>query len=240
MPTEQNPVVVINADCLGALALLPGQIVSAVVTDPPYGTEGLGGGYGREHLTIECDESLDTVAAALPAVTRVLKPNSWFAMFSATKTRFDLETLLVAAGIGALGEVVWDKGAPGLGYHIRYAHETVLVRRWGKPHRPNDPLLSVYRHTARGDSSHPHEKPVGLMRRLIRWTTQPGDLILDPFAGSGTTGVAAVAEGRRAILVEREPKYAEICRRRVAEALGVGKGSLLRATLPDLFTGVGE
>ena len=96
----------------------------------------------------------------------------------------------------------------------------------------------TYRTVTNG--THPCEKPVRLMCDIIASTTDPGDLILDPFAGSGTTGMAAVAEGRRAILVEKEPKYADICRRRVAEAMGMGAGSLLKATVPDLFSGVGE
>lgn len=66
----------------------------------------------------------------------------------------------------------------------------------------------------RGDSTHPTMKPVDLMRWLVRLVTPPGGLVLDPFAGSGTTGVAAYQEGFRAILVEREADYAEIAQRR--------------------------
>lgn len=80
-------------------------------------------------------------------------------------------------------------------------------------------------------------KPTALMRAIIRDYSRSGDVVLDPFAGSGTTGKAALAEGRRAVLVERVPGYAEIARRRVAEAMGLGKGSLLKAIPADLFTG---
>ena len=62
------------------------------------------------------------------------------------------------------------------------------------------------------------------MRWLVRLVTRPGDVVLDPFGGSGTTGVAALAEGRRVILVEREPRFAEIARQRcehVTPDLGV-------------------
>lgn len=65
---------------------------------------------------------------------------------------------------------------------------------------------------------HPTVKPVALMRWLVRLVTQPGDLVLDPFTGSGTTGVACTLEGRRFIGVEREAEYAEIARRRIASA----------------------
>jgi DNA modification methylase len=73
------------------------------------------------------------------------------------------------------------------------------------------------------------------VRWLVRLVTPEGGCVLDPFAGSGTTAVAALKEGHRCIIVEREAAYCEIIRRRVAEALGVGKGSLLAPEQPDLF-----
>jgi hypothetical protein len=83
------------------------------------------------------------------------------------------------------------------------------------------------------DNIHSTVKPVALMRWLIRLVTKPGDVVLDPFGGSGTTGVAALLEGRRVILVEREPQYAAIARARIAAA---------EATLPaqlDLLAATG-
>lgn len=68
-------------------------------------------------------------------------------------------------------------------------------------------------------SKHPTVKPVDLMRWLVRLVTPPGGVVLDPFAGTGTTGEAAWREGMRAVLVEREPAYAEDIRRRMALAL---------------------
>ena len=67
---------------------------------------------------------------------------------------------------------------------------------------------------------HPTVKPVALMRWLVKMVTQPGDLVLDPFAGSGTTGMACVLESREFIGIEREPEYAAIAERRIANALG--------------------
>lgn len=68
-------------------------------------------------------------------------------------------------------------------------------------------------------NDHPTVKSVALMRWLIRLVTKPGDVVLDPFGGSGTTGVAALLEGRRVVLVEREPHFAAIARARLAAAL---------------------
>ncbi len=66
-----------------------------------------------------------------------------------------------------------------------------------------------------GGNVHSTVKSIALMRWLIRLVTQPGDVVLDPFGGSGTTGAAALAEGRRVILVERDPRFAEIARQRL-------------------------
>lgn len=69
------------------------------------------------------------------------------------------------------------------------------------------------------ENHHPTVKPVALMRWLVRLVTPPGGVVLDPFMGSGTTGIAAAHEGARFVGVEREPDYFEVARRRVAWAI---------------------
>jgi len=72
---------------------------------------------------------------------------------------------------------------------------------------------------ALGRNRHPTVKPLSLMKWLIRLVTPPGGTVLDPFAGSGTTGVAAIAEGMRAILCEQDPDYATIIAARMRHAI---------------------
>jgi site-specific DNA-methyltransferase (adenine-specific) len=67
-------------------------------------------------------------------------------------------------------------------------------------------------------NGHPTVKPVALMRWLVRLVTPPDGLVLDPFTGSGTTGIAATLEGRRFLGIEREAEYVEIARARIAHA----------------------
>ena len=64
-------------------------------------------------------------------------------------------------------------------------------------------------------TGHQTQKPIALMEILVRLFSNRGDLILDPFAGSGTTGVAAVRQGRRFVGWEMDPAYAEMARRRI-------------------------
>jgi DNA modification methylase len=73
------------------------------------------------------------------------------------------------------------------------------------------------RNTSGADNTHPTVKPTELMRWLIRLVTPPGGIILDPFGGSGSTGLAARAENARCILIEREPEYLNIIRQRLSQ-----------------------
>jgi len=79
--------------------------------------------------------------------------------------------------------------------------------------------LSIHRcKTAPFEGQHPTQKPVALLEYLIKTYTNEGETVLDFTAGSGTTGVAAINTNRNAILIEREPEYCEIIKRRIAEA----------------------
>ena len=83
----------------------------------------------------------------------------------------------------------------------------------------------VYRHCVNQpsrDGEHPTEKPISLMAELVLDFTSPGDVVLDPFMGSGTTGVAAIRHGRKFIGIEREPKYFDIACRRIEQAYAQG------------------
>ncbi len=89
--------------------------------------------------------------------------------------------------------------------------------------------------TDRLGSKHPTVKPTDLMRWLVRLVTPPGGVVLDPFAGSGSTGVACIAEGFDAILIEREAEYVADIRRRIAWAQGEGRLTAQEmAKKPDL------
>ena len=77
--------------------------------------------------------------------------------------------------------------------------------------------------TDRLGSKHPTVKPVDLMAWLVRMVCPPGGVVLDPFAGSGTTGLAAMREGRDCVLIEREDEYIADINRRIAWANGEGK-----------------
>jgi DNA modification methylase len=114
--------------------------------------------------------------------------------------------------------VVWDKGPMGMGWHYRRSYETVLVAQ--KPgaackwHDVTDSVENIIRPGTNGirkiipqADDHPTPKPVALAAHFIRLHTQPGDLVLDPFAGRGWVGQACIALGRRYIGIEIDAEH---------------------------------
>lgn len=223
---------VLTGDCLSIMPTLDADSVDAIVCDPPYGTQGEAGGYGRKELypgrygrRIAGDEDLSALEVALPLMVRALKPDAWLALFGAARRTGALVRAFEGAGLDIFGEVIWDKGVPGLGYHIRYSHEVVYICRKGDPARPPEALLSVCRVSAgrvSAGAAHPHAKPVPLLRRLVRWCCPVGGLVLDPFAGCAAVGVAAVLEGRRYLGIEVDEGYAAVGARRMVAATDQG------------------
>ena len=164
-----------------SLKILPKLVkVNAVITDPPYGTQELGGGYGRhgadgygrrqkvrigsviinnrvQSQKIIGDTDLSLITAAFPLCQGLIDIGWLMIFYSAKKTPEFVQA--TKAGMW-FGGVVWDKLAPGLGYHIRYRHEDIAVFRVGEPERPKDALLSIVRGSAPSEE-HPHEKQIG-------------------------------------------------------------------------------
>ena len=123
--------------------------------------------------------------------------------------------------------VVWDKGPMGMGWHYRRSYETVLVAqksgsacKWYDDSKRVENIIrpGKFGKIIPNATQHPTEKPVGLMAHFINLHTIPGDTILDPFMGSGTTGVACVQTGRNFIGIEIDPHYFEVAQKRIAQA----------------------
>jgi site-specific DNA-methyltransferase (adenine-specific) len=126
-------------------------------------------------------------------------------------------------GLQFFHAVIWEKSSRGhgLGWRFRRDYEMVMVahRTGGKLAWADDAVAvpNVQRDAPVGDRLHPNEKPASLVEKFIKWTTGPGDLVLDPFMGSGTTLRAAKDLGRRAIGIEIEERYCEIAAKRLSQ-----------------------
>lgn len=176
-----------------------------LMTDPPYGTNFTDGnpkgGYGRRRFTIANDSDTEVRDEVL---------SMWGACGPALV--FGSPRMPDPPGEW-VDRLVWDKKRPGMnGGPWRYRHESIYVTA-GFVRTSNDSVSIL---TAWPDQTdHIHAKPLGLMSRLV--DCAPPGVIADPFAGSGSTLLAAAMLGRRAIGVELEERYCEIAARRLSQ-----------------------
>jgi DNA modification methylase len=215
-------------DPVAVARLLGQEQVDLVWTDPPYGIAYAG--KTRRALTIRNDDlgtdgTRDLVANALRVAP--LRPGGAFYIAAPSGPDLHLAFLLaiVDAGLAAHQTLIWVKDRFVLGhadYHAR--HEAILYGwREGKAHhfvddRTQDTVWEIER-PAR-NVAHPTMKPVELVARAIRNSSRPGELVYDPFAGSGTTLVAAEQTGRSARVMELDPRYAQVILERWAALVG--------------------
>lgn len=192
---------VYHGNCHAIIPSLPPATV--LCTDPPYGIEDMVGGYSRSGATIANDRTLDAMRDGVAEIWSAAAPGAVGFIFYSCRNTPDVMRAIPARDY--LGEIVWDKKAPGMGAGIRYQHENVavLVAPGGKL---SGTTFSVIPHI-RQAKMHPHEKPVGVMRRLLE--VAPPGLVIDPFMGSGSTLIAAVQLGRECIGIEVDEKHFE-------------------------------
>lgn len=132
-------------------------------------------------------------------------------------------SLMLDQAIGFKQAIVWDKGGLGMGWHYRRNYEMVLVGQKpgaaGKWYGGHD-VGNVIRINGIKPRSHDHPtpKPVELMARFVSWHTRPGELVLDPFCGGGSTLLAAKQLGRRSIGVEIDERWCELAAMRLSQA----------------------
>jgi DNA modification methylase len=207
-------------DAVSVLRSLPDESIDAVLTDPPYGTDSPKDGYGRRSLggpnkRIQGDSDLETARSVLREIPRLIRKRSFVLVFCSPKRHAETVAVIRDCDLNVFGEIVWDKKCPGLGGGIRYQHELVLLCGIAKP-KGCSAIFSVLRYaTPKAGRQHPHEKPIGLIRELVEYASPPGGVVLDPFAGSGTTAVACVQTGRSFVGAEIDPVYFAIAQQRI-------------------------
>jgi len=180
----------------------------------------------------------------LKAAKRILKPDGCLWVIGSYHNIFRVGAILQNLGFWILNDVIWCKSNPMpnfRGKRFTNAHETLIWASPSKDARPcfnyeamknmnddkqmrSDWHLAICSGKERlrtddGEKVHPTQKPLSLLYRVIMSSTKPGDVILDPFFGSGTTGAAAKLLGRHFIGIEREKAYATHAERRIAQTM---------------------
>ena len=177
----------------------------------------------------------------LTAARRVLKPNGTVWVIGSYHNIFRVGSQLQDLGFWILNDVIWRKTNPMpnfRGTRFTNAHETLIWASFSPDSRytfnyrsmkalnedlqmRSDWLLPICGGPERlkkgdGRKTHPTQKPEALLYRILMASTQPGDVVLDPFFGTGTTGAVAKRLGRRFIGLERDPAYAAAAAKRIA------------------------
>jgi DNA modification methylase len=162
------------------------------------------------------DDNPAAVVGAYADLYRVLKRDRFCISFYGYPKLDAFVHAWAEAGFDTVGHIVWPKPYISSTRFVGVAHEAAYVLAKGRPPKPARPLADVQPWEYSGNKAHPTEKAVSVLLPLVRSFSRPGDLVLDPFSGSGSTLVAAAFSGRRYFGVELEAKYVALARRRLA------------------------
>jgi modification methylase len=195
-------------------------------------------------------------AAWLSEARRILKPNGSLWVIGSYHNIFRVGATLQDAGFWILNDIVWCKTNPMpnfKGTRFTNAHETLIWAARSEDAKYtfnyramktlNDelqmrsdwsfPICGGQERLKRGGTkAHPTQKPEALLYRILLACTRPGDVVLDPFFGTGTTGAVAKRLGRHFIGIEREPVYVEVAEERIAAALPLDESAVTTMQSP--------
>lgn len=212
-----------------------GRKIDCVLTDPPYGVD-FQSTYGKDPETrekyqakIEDDETVElaierfaeTMKLTAPHLADICELYVFSEWHVAPEWQKFLETLEEPYGIRLMQLIIWDKGYPGIGdlkYNWGCGHEFIYYLKRGNRRVPyrRSAIIAVDK-VRPGTNVHPTQKPTELLDILIQYSTDPGQLIFDPYAGSGSTLVAARDAGRDAIGIEIDKGYFDSAQARLNE-----------------------
>lgn len=221
-----------NKDCLEVLKNIPNESVDLIATDPPYpttsrGSAGNSGGMLQKDINkkgkvftynnINCKEYA-------PEFYRVLKDGSHCYVMTNHINLIDMLNTFTNVGFHFIKSLIWDKGNKIMGQYYMSQFEYILFFRKGRGKRINNcgtsDILSVPNKKTKdenGKNIHDTEKPIGLMEILINNSSQENELVLDPFMGVGSTGIASIKNNRNFLGIEIDENYFNIAKSRLEE-----------------------
>lgn len=214
-----------NGDASEIMSLLPDKEIKAIVTDPPYGIAWKSN-WMQKHLQKEVlkgDKDLTWMGDFLVDCERLLQPEgSLYVMTRWDKIGFLIGLIRNLTKLNVRNCIVWDRIIHGLGDLKSFApvYDLILYATEGKPNllseRRLTNLWSINRENDR-IKGHPTSKPVAIFERMLVCSTQTGDLILDPFVGSGASLVAANKLNRSAIGIEIDEHFCSLAAKRLQQ-----------------------
>jgi site-specific DNA-methyltransferase (adenine-specific) len=219
-----------NEDCLKILKNINDESIDLIVTDPPYkltkrGSSGTMGGYWKgqkaKQGTVFNNNDIE-IKDYIYELYRVLKEKSVLYIMCNNKNLQDMLNEGIKAGFHFVKSLIWEKGNKICGTYYMGCYEYILLFRKGG-HRPikkcgtpdilKIPIRKIK--DEKGKNLHDTEKPVELMKILIENSSDEKDIVLDPFMGIGTTGIACKETNRNFIGIEIDEKYFNIAKERI-------------------------
>jgi len=203
---------VIHGDCLHVLPTLPSASVDFILTDPPY----LVGYRPRDGRSVAGDRDAAWLKPSFAEMHRVLQSDGFCFSFYGWPHADRFMDAFRAGGFRPVGHFSFPKRYTSSVGHVRCRHECAYLLAKGNPRKPDNPLADVIDWGENtGNKLHPTQKPVSILLPLIETYCPAGATVLDPFAGSGSTLMAAKMSGRRYLGIELDAKYHAIAKRRL-------------------------
>jgi len=227
-------------DAVVWLRELPSESVDVVVTDPAYESlekhRAIGTTTRLKHSKASSNDWFKIFPNArfgelFREVFRVLRRNSHFYLLCDAETMFVAKPEAEQAGFKFWKPLVWDKVTIGMGYHYRARYELILFFEKGK-RRLSDLGVADIITVPRIRGGYPAEKPPEVAEVLIRQSCEAGDLVIDPFMGGGSVGIAAGRLGRRFAGNDLNPEAVKIASQRLRE-FGDGRVPPEILAMPD-------
>ena len=236
-----------NQDAVAWLRALPAASVDLLITDPAYESlekhRAIGTTTRLKHSKASSNDWFTVFPNArfgelFAEAFRVLKNDTHFYLFCDAETMFVAKPEAEQAGFKFWKPLVWDKETIGMGYHYRARYEFILFFEKGK-RKLNDLGVADVFNVRRIHRGYPAEKPREVSEILIKQSSNPGDVIADPFMGSGSVGDAALTNGRRFIGTDLNPAAVRVTGERL-QKFGEGRQPDLGAVTPaDLLSLMG-
>lgn len=213
---------IINADCLeeDGLKSLPDASIDLLVTDPPYFLPVIHYQTRKKNVRNFADMGIveHFFKDVFKEIQRVMKPSGRLYIFCDGQS-YPIFYYHLYPFVKSLRPLIWDKKTSINGYSWRHQHELIIFAEMpeARPVPSGDGDILRFNAVKIDERSHPAEKPVELLMQLIKKSSVEGNIVLDPFGGSGSTARAAQNLNRRFIVFEKGKDYAENAERKLSE-----------------------
>jgi len=206
-----SPNTILHGDCTNVMRRLASESVDFCLTDPPY----LCNYRSRDGQSVKNDRSGHWIYPAFRHVQRLLKPDSLCVSFYGWHKADEFMAAWRRAGFRPVGHIVFRKKYASSARFMEATHEQAYLLAKGDPALPERPIPDVLEWQYTGNKLHPTQKPVGSLKPLIEAFCPAGGVVLDPFAGSGSTLVAAKETGRQYLGIELDRRHWATAQRRL-------------------------